>query len=169
MILMWTDNLSVGIKYFDEDHKRIVRMINELHDAILRVDASGQIAEDEIEIALHRLENYFQYHCIQEEVFMLKIAYPEIEVHKQLHRAFFEKVSAISQAFRGSRSPMHANELMQFIYEWLTDHIHITDKKYADYFATCKISPDFFQYLKSTNADRNRLLNGAVPVKSQPD
>ena len=163
MILMWTENRSVGVKYFDEDHKRLIRMINELHFAIQEVDASGKIAEDEIEIALHRLENYFQYHCVEEEVFMSKIAYPSLEAHKLQHRFFFGKVAEMSERFRGSRSPAHATELMQFMYDWLTNHINFTDRKYGEYLQASQISSDFSKQSKPSTAERSRFLSTLHP------
>jgi hemerythrin len=166
MILMWTDNLSVGVKYFDDDHKRLIRMINELHGAIQDVDAQGMVAEEEIEIALHRLENYFKYHCLQEEVFMAKVAFPELEQHKLQHKEFFDRVAVMSQSFRGSRNPAHAAELMQFMYDWLTNHIYITDKKYGDYLLSSRISPNILQQSKPSTTDRSRFLKTMVPVSN---
>lgn len=145
MILMWTEDLSVGVKYFDEDHKRLIGMIDELHDAVQNADSSGEIPEDEIELALHRLENYFQYHCLQEEVFMATIEYPAIAEHKQCHRKFLDQVTDMSQRFRGSRDPKHAEELKQFMYDWLINHIREIDKKYWEYLREQKISPDAYQ------------------------
>jgi hemerythrin-like metal-binding protein len=131
MLLMWTENLSVGVKRFDEDHKRLIRMINELHGALQDVDAQGKIAEDEIEIALHRLENYFTTHCLQEEARMAETGYPGLEEHRQEHQKFFARVAEMSQRFRGSRDPRYATELMQFMYDWLTDHIFVIDRQYT--------------------------------------
>jgi hemerythrin len=168
---MWTDNLSVGVKYFDEDHKNLIRFINELHGAIQDVDTDGKIAEEEIEIALHRLENYFQYHCIQEEVFMSKIIYPEIEDHKKSHQYFFSRVEVMSQSFRGSRNPQHAIELMQFMYDWLTNHINITDRKYGDYLRSSQISSEFFSQSKPSIEKRKRFLSTLAQLpknKSNP-
>ncbi|MGA2888545.1 MAG: bacteriohemerythrin [Terracidiphilus sp.] len=133
MLLMWTGNLSVGVKDFDDDHKRLIRMINELHGAIQEVDATGKIAEDEIEIALHRLENYFKYHCLREERLMEQTGYPELREHRKEHQTFFATVEEMVQRFRGSRDPKQATELMQFMYDWLTDHIFVTDKKYTSH------------------------------------
>jgi hemerythrin-like metal-binding protein len=164
MILMWTDNLSVGVKYFDEDHKRLIRMINELHFEIQDAAATGKIAEDEIELALHRLENYFEYHCLQEEIFMEKVAYPGIDEHRHCHQIFFNKVAAMSCEFTGSRDPAHAIELMQFIYDWVIEHIHTIDKKYSDYLFDKKIGPaDFEKFLPGT-AERKRSLSNLASV-----
>jgi hemerythrin-like metal-binding protein len=131
MLLMWTENLSVSVKNFDDDHKRLIRMINELHGAIEDVDAEGKIAEEEIEIALHRLENYFQYHCLREEEMLAKTGYAGLEEHQQEHQKFFATVAEMARRFRGSRDPRHATELMQFMFDWLSDHIFVTDRKYT--------------------------------------
>jgi hemerythrin len=163
MILMWTGNLSVGIKYFDEDHKRLIGMIHDLHFAIKEVDGAGQIAEDEIDIALHRLENYFQYHCKQEEVFMAKVGYPGLEAHKLHHAGFLAKVTEMSQSFAGSRDPAHAAALMQFMYDWLTNHINVEDKKYGEFLFSEKISQEILEKSKPSGAGRNRILLGGSP------
>ncbi|MFZ1084211.1 MAG: bacteriohemerythrin [Terracidiphilus sp.] len=133
MLLMWTDNLSVGVKGFDDDHKRLIRLINELHGVIQDVDANGKIPVEEIEIALHRLENYFQYHCLEEERVMEQTGFPELREHRREHQNFFTKVTEMTQRFRNSTDPKDATELMQFIYDWLTNHIFVTDRKYSSH------------------------------------
>ncbi len=34
-LMEWTDKLSVGVAALDEDHKKLVGMVNELYDAML--------------------------------------------------------------------------------------------------------------------------------------
>jgi hemerythrin len=131
MLLMWTDNLSVGVKDFDEDHKRIIRIVNELHGAIEDAKDRGMVEPEEIEIALHRLENYVHYHCAQEEIFMQKTGYPELEEHEQEHRTFRAMVAAMQERFRGSTRTSDAIELMQALHDWVTHHIFVTDKKFT--------------------------------------
>jgi len=133
MLLMWTDHLSCGVEDFDDDHKRLIRMINELHGVILDVNAKGMIAEEEIEIAVHRLQNYFEYHCLQEEKVMAETSYLGLNEHKREHVIFFDTVAEMSTRFRGSADPKDAVELMQFMYDWLTNHIYATDKKFASH------------------------------------
>ena len=133
MLLMWTENLSVGVKTFDDDHKRLIRMINELHGALEDVDAHGKIAEEEIVIALHRLENYFTTHCLREEKIMEQTGYSGLQEQRLEHQKFFATVAEMSQRFRGSQEPKHAADLMQFMYDWLTDHIFVIDRKYTMY------------------------------------
>ncbi|HEY1257334.1 MAG TPA: bacteriohemerythrin [Terracidiphilus sp.] len=133
MLLMWTDNLGVGVKAFDDDHKRLIRMINELHGVIQDVDKEGKVPVEEIEIALHRLENYFKYHCLEEERLMEQTAFPGIREHRLEHKNFFAKITEMTLRFRGSSDVKDATELMEFIYGWLTNHIFVTDRKYSSH------------------------------------
>jgi hemerythrin len=131
MLLMWTGNLSVGVKDFDDDHKRLIRIINELHSAIQDAQLSGKVPEEEIEIALHRLENYLQYHCAREELYMANTGYPDLAEHRQEHTQFGAKIVEMRQRFHGSSSLEDAQAVMDFVYNWLTHHINVTDKKFA--------------------------------------
>ena len=79
---------SVGVKEFDDDHKRLIRRINEMHGIIRDGNSTGKIEAEEIEIALHRLENYFQYHCLKEEEAMVKVGFSGLEEHRQEHAHF---------------------------------------------------------------------------------
>jgi hemerythrin-like metal-binding protein len=131
MLLMWTDNLKVGIKEFDYDHKRVVRIINELNSAIQDAAVTGEIEPIEMEIALHRLDNYIRYHCAQEELSMKLTAYPELEDHKKEHAKLGALIGDLQKRLQGSTDPKDAAAISRFIYEWIIDHILVTDKKYT--------------------------------------
>jgi hemerythrin-like metal-binding protein len=133
MLVFWTDNLSVGVKEFDDDHKRLIKMLNELHHVAKDGEATGYVDKDEIEIALHRLENYTKGHCAREEALLAKTHYPELEEHKQEHRQLLVKVADMTLRFRNSTDPRHATEIMQCIFDWVINHIYGADKKYASH------------------------------------
>jgi hemerythrin-like metal-binding protein len=131
MLLMWTGNLKVGVKAFDDDHKRLVRLANELHGVVEDAGVDGKIPVEEIEIALHRLQNYLRFHCDKEEAEMARTRYPELAEHKAEHAKLAAKIAEMSVRFRGSTDPRQATELMQMIHDWLIDHIHGIDRKYT--------------------------------------
>ena len=41
------------------------------------------------------------------------------------------KVRRMTSRFRGSTDPKHAKEIVDFMYDWLTSHVHENDKKYS--------------------------------------
>ncbi len=139
MLLVWTGNLSVGVKAFDDDHKRLIRMINEMHGIIADAKAKGAIEAEEIEIALHRLENYFQYHCLKEEKAMEMAKYGGLEEHQREHAQFLARIREMTSRFCRSTDPKNATEIVDFMYQWLTAHVHETDMKYSSTLRGCEI------------------------------
>jgi len=133
MLLMWTEKLSVGVKALDHDHKKMIHMVNELHGAIQSADAMGQVDGQEIEIALHRLQNYTLYHFTREEMLLSDTGYANLEHHKKEHQALLATLTEMSERFTGSTDPVQATELMQFMYDWLSHHINVTDKRYTEH------------------------------------
>jgi hemerythrin-like metal-binding protein len=130
---MWTNNLSVGVKELDEGNKRLVKMVNELHYAIQDGSASGTIEKDEIEIVLHRLHNYAKYHCKLEEQLLASIGYIDLEAQKADHQQLAATVADMTLRFHNSTNIGDATEIMRFAYDWLTNHVYVTDMKFVDY------------------------------------
>jgi hemerythrin-like metal-binding protein len=128
---MWTDNLKVGVRDFDDDHKRVVRIINELNNAIQDAAVTGEIEPIEMEIALHRLDNYILYHCAQEELSMTLTRYPDLEEHKKEHVKLRVLIGDLQDRFKGSTNPKDAMDISTFIFERIIDHILVTDRKYT--------------------------------------
>lgn len=145
MLIIWTDNLSVGMKAFDDDHKRMIGIINELHYLVEDGKAGSHVPPDEIEIQLHRLENYTRYHCACEEKLLAMTHYPMLAEHKLEHENLIAKIADMSERFKGGTRPPNAEELMNFAYEWVRDHISTTDKEYAEHLRSFDISPDNIQ------------------------
>lgn len=133
MIVLWTENLRVGIERFDDDHKRLIRLLNELHSATRYLDGNGNMKSEEMEIALHRLDNYTRYHCSQEETAMTVTGFPGMETHKKEHEKLVGAIADMMLRFHGSTSPQHAEEMMHVIYEWIVDHINVVDKEYSEH------------------------------------
>jgi hemerythrin-like metal-binding protein len=126
--ILWDDSYSVGIKQFDDAHKQLILMINNLHEGIegkKGIAVTGNVLGGMIEYAL----NHFSH----EEEFMRVHAYPDLDSHRDLHDDFFVKVNELRERFKidGETS---ADELMNYLNEWLIHHIMNIDKKYSAFF-----------------------------------
>lgn len=152
MLLLWTDNLSVGIDQFDDDHKRLIAIINELHCSIQAARAKGAIDKEEIEIVLHRLQNYIRYHCDREELFMAKTEYPELDSHRKEHRRLEARIADMAERFRDSTNPEHAAEIMQFIFDWVTNHIFVYDRQYSSHLRANGLFDDLVDEMEPAGA-----------------
>jgi len=127
-ILVWDDSLVVGIKDIDAQHKILVRMICELHEAMRTGKGKAQV-----EHIVKGLEDYAVEHFGFEESLMEKYKYPGYLNHRKEHDAFVEKVMAFGEEFRANKTAL-TTEIMDFLKNWLVGHIKGTDKKYAPFF-----------------------------------
>jgi len=126
--MTWNENMSVGVKVLDEDHKRLVAMINELHDGLKAghgKDALGKI--------LDTLISYTKSHFAREEQFFARTGYPNSAVHKKEHDDLTRQVLEVQAKFKGGATTGLSLEVMAFLKNWLTNHIQGSDKKYGPY------------------------------------
>ncbi|MCP5125503.1 MAG: bacteriohemerythrin [Gammaproteobacteria bacterium] len=122
----WSPALSVGDAMLDQQHQKLVEMINTLHDAMATQSAQVQIKE-----LLDSLVEYTQKHFGYEEERMRSANYPHLARHQRLHTDLLNQVGALYDKFkRGKKINM---ELMQFLKDWLVNHIQKTDKQYSPY------------------------------------
>jgi hemerythrin len=122
----WNNSLSVHDELIDEDHKILIGMVNELHDA-------ADLGKDYITLSsiLERLAAYTREHFQREEDLMQAIAYARFKSHKEQHRKLLERVSDLQQELNRARE-MVALETAELLRFWLTSHILLSDKHLAD-------------------------------------
>lgn len=121
--IAWDAKLSTGVKTIDDQHKVLVALINELHDA-MSVGKGKQVIAD----VLKRLIDYTVSHFSTEEKFMTQYGYPQISDQKSEHSKFVDKVSEFQAGFNGGKITISL-EVMFFLKDWLVNHILSTDKK----------------------------------------
>jgi hemerythrin-like metal-binding protein len=126
-ILQWDDSLSVGINEIDNQHKKLVRMICDLHEAM----RSGQ-GKSQVESIIKELANYTVEHFGYEEKLLEQNKYPGFLNHHKEHEKFVDKVVAFGNDFRENRAAL-TTEIMDFLKNWLVGHIKGIDKKYGPF------------------------------------
>ncbi len=123
----WSDTLSVGIAEFDAHHRRLVDLINNLHEV-----STGGNSRVTVGNTLLSLSNYVIYHFLAEEDVMHRCQYPDYENHRQEHIRLTEKTLGFVGAFHRGAEDITA-ELLDFLVSWLQNHILSVDKKYQVY------------------------------------
>lgn len=124
-LLAWSETMSVHCAAIDAQHKKMILLINELHEARLRGAANQVLAQ-----LLIGLIDYTRTHFIFEEHYMESNAYPGLLRHRAEHQELARQVQALKMQFdRGE--VMSSAELMGFLKGWLTTHILGSDQKYA--------------------------------------
>lgn len=143
-LLSWTPDLSVGIDAIDDQHKRIVTYINQLHDAHLTQDRNAVAA------VIEGLVDYTLSHFRFEEAMLQKALYPMLPVHKKVHRLFIRRVSDYQQRF--ALGDDVAEELLITLVKWLANHIKHEDMDYSPT-VRAKVSAADLRQLKRAKPD----------------
>ncbi len=129
-LIEWNDaQYSVKIDQFDNDHKKLVQFINELHKAMLSGkgrDIVGKILED--------LQAYTLNHFSAEEREMEAVGYPDLAEHRKLHQELIQKVGILISDYKMGKKEISI-DTFRFLKEWLFNHIQVADKKYSPWLA----------------------------------
>ncbi len=133
-LFSWKDEFSVSVKKFDDHHKKLIGLINELHDSMLTGKQQAVIGK-----ILNSLADYTKYHFAEEEKLMVAYGYPGLVEHRAQHEAFVGKVADCIEKYESGRLAISL-EVMNFLRDWLKGHILTTDKKYTAFFAANKVA-----------------------------
>jgi len=123
--ITWEEKYSVGVPRLDDHHKRLIALINELHDA-MKQGSDHDVMSD----VLKRLVDYTRFHFTAEESAMTKVNYDGYPEQKTEHDAFVKKVAQAQEDFNGGKL-MLSLDIMKFLQNWLLHHIQVVDKKYS--------------------------------------
>ena len=123
--LVWKDEYSVGIEEMDNDHKRLLNLINQLQTAVHYY--TGKESEEK---AMQELIDYTKTHFTKEEKLLEDNNYADIVAHKELHKQFINKVNELLEQYKNN-SEATLVDALSFLKDWLIRHINGTDKEYG--------------------------------------
>lgn len=127
-LIKWKIENSVHVKEFDEQHKKLFKLINELYHAINTIKV-----KDELEGLLSQFMDYCNYHFANEEKYFDKFDYPEKKSHKAIHDGYNNKISLMQKQYKNNELEI-SFELIDFLEDWWIGHINNVDKKYSKFF-----------------------------------
>ena len=130
----WKEEYSVSVRKFDDHHKKLISLINELHEGML----TGK-HKDIVGNTISELLKYTKYHFGEEEKLMAVNRYPGLAEHKAQHEAFTKKVLEFIAKYEAGKATVTL-DVVNFLREWLKGHILQTDKKYTAFFAANKVA-----------------------------
>jgi hemerythrin len=128
MLIQWTDDLSVGVKEIDDQHKIFLSILNDLCNTSCSLHPALEVAS-----ILRQLTAYASFHFATEERYFDKFNYEFSAEHKEEHKKLLAKVAEFDQRFITEGDAI-LSELLDFLEDWLVDHLSGQDKKYTKCF-----------------------------------
>jgi hemerythrin-like metal-binding protein len=127
-LIEWNDNYSVNVEEIDNQHKEIIKIINELYVSI--VEGKSRNSVDKI---FKDLTEYATTHFKTEEDYFEKINYPEASFHKEQHEDIAKKIEEFKKRNEAGRKILDS-EILRFLMSWFINHVILIDKRFTEYF-----------------------------------
>jgi hemerythrin len=129
-LINWEENFSVGVREIDEQHQKMIGILNELYKM---VENNNYSAEETGKI-LQELADYEDYHFSTEEKYFKQFRYDKTVEHVQLHDDYRKRVAEFKKQYNSEPSNNILSDLSVFLNGWWIWHINNTDKEYTQCF-----------------------------------
>lgn len=123
-----TSDYIMNISEIDAQHRHFASILDKVYDAILHSsprEVQGGLLDD--------LINYAVIHFGTEEKYFDQFNYEGAVEHKAEHRKLEEQVLKFQTEFKSGEKDISV-ELIDFLEDWLINHLMVMDKKYVDCF-----------------------------------
>jgi hemerythrin-like metal-binding protein len=124
----WKKDYSVGVAIFDDEHKKLIAIINQLHEAFVTGVDKGAL-----QAISDNLVEYTLMHFRHEEMYFDDWAYPEAAEHVTAHTKLRQQVFEYRKLIMEKNVEDLAQQMAQFLRDWLLQHIMVDDRKYGTF------------------------------------
>lgn len=123
--IKWEPGFNLGIPEVDNQHKKIIDLINALNQAFIE-----NVTNDKIGSILDEMSKYAIEHFKTEEELFKKTNFPLMKEHIAQHEYFAKKVEDFKNSYYQGQPITF--RLMKFLRSWWTNHILDSDREYVE-------------------------------------
>jgi hemerythrin-like metal-binding protein len=123
----WNSDFDTGIALIDSQHRKLIDLINALHEAMLHRKGKEIIGD-----ILRETVEYSKYHFSTEEKAFAVNRYPDTPDHVKSHDGFRETAAKLLKDF-GEGSLSVTIDTLDFLADWVKNHILAEDKRYVPF------------------------------------
>jgi hemerythrin len=124
-LFVWDDTYSVKVSQMDSEHQKLFDIINALYDGM----KAGK-GKDVLGPVINQLITYTERHFASEEAVLRRASYDHLDQQISEHRAFVSRVKRFSSDFASGAVGLSV-EVLDFLKDWLAQHIKGTDQQYS--------------------------------------
>jgi len=122
--IKWNSDLAVGIEEIDDDHRKLIKYLNDLFAACFAGQGPAVLKD-----TLCLVQRYTREHFTHEEDIMRKAGFPGLDEHRTHHAELVSELDDLIEEFEHGADHDLSNKTLQFLEDWLLHHILIEDKK----------------------------------------
>jgi len=123
-LIEWREEFDTGVSEVDHEHKEIVDLINELHEAM-----GDDASRDEIGRFLGDVFAKISAHFALEETVMRKHNYDEYEDHKSDHEKLLDDLRDIMDDAEEDTGKNYKTALTESVRDWFVNHFKTKDAR----------------------------------------
>ncbi len=131
-MIKWTPEYKMNIPEIDKEHYSLFEKLNEFYQGLEDGSSKERLGQ-----LIKGLLDYAKNHFSNEEKYMESIGFPDIDKHREEHKAFIKKASGFYDKYQSGKLILSL-EVTNFIKEWITHHIKSEDKQYAIFAGTAE-------------------------------
>jgi hemerythrin len=125
MGLEFTPDLAIGVSYIDDQHKEIIKRINDVIAAGVGVDNKA-----ETDRLIGFLGEYVVKHFREEEELQKSSGFPKYEWHRGQHKEYLAEFTRLKEDYsKNGFSPQFSTALNNSVIGWIVRHIQTADKE----------------------------------------
>ena len=109
----------------DGQHTVLFGFLNDLHEAMMKGQAQSLTGP-----LLKKLVEYTRKHFAAEEAMLARTSYPGLAEHRVQHQDLVKQVESYVARFDRGEITLNVH-LLNFLRDWLTNHIQKTDHQYG--------------------------------------
>lgn len=127
--ITWQKEYELGIEEIDNQHKKIVEIINRLLPMSLKLTD-----EEALKIILKELTDYADYHFGTEEKYFKLFNYPGAAGHIEIHNQYRHRIEEYKKEFAAAKTEEVFFNLNNLLKDWWISHINGVDREYVPLF-----------------------------------
>ena len=126
--VIWDETFSVGVEILDEQHKKLIKMLNTMIEA-----PNTDVGSEAVSTILTQMRQYATEHFSLEEEYMIKYGYMNCDQHRAQHKQFIKRIAMLCIETMQQRKGV-PTEMLEFLKSWWVNHILGTDMQYKTLF-----------------------------------
>lgn len=136
-LIPWEDRFALGISEIDEQHKKMLSIINKLY-RLLEEKKNG--SREEIAAIIQEMVDYAVYHFQTEEKYFELFGYEKSKEHIEIHNQYRTKVGDWFKRYSETGDGAVFFEISAYLQDWWVWHINNTDRDYVPFLKTNGVS-----------------------------